>query len=75
MNMKKQLAILALAISGVTAPYIQAAGPTDNIPGLSQFQNDRQSARLQGVNLCCTRPHRGPEQAAFSNSHMPKSNR
>lgn len=73
--MKKQIAIIALAISAVTAPYIQAAGPTDNIPGQSQFQKDRQSERLQGVNHCCTRPHRGPAQAAFSNSHMPKSER
>lgn len=51
--MKKQPIIIAIIIAAiglaVTAPYSQAAGPTDNIPGQSKFQKDRQAARMQGV--------------------------
>lgn len=51
--MNKQPAIIAIIITAVglsvAAPYSRAAGPTDNIPGLSQFQKDRQAARLKAA--------------------------
>lgn len=51
--MKKQSAIIAIVITtigiAVAAPSSRAAGPTDNIPGLSKFQKDRQAARLKAA--------------------------
>lgn len=78
--MKKQPAIIAIIITAVglavTAPYSQAAGPTDQIPGLSQPQQERQEARLEGVNLCCSQATvENAHLAAFSKSHLPKSTR
>lgn len=54
--MKKQspkspiIAIIITAIGlAVAAPYSQAAGPTDQIPGQSTAQKARQAAALQAV--------------------------
>ena len=51
--MKKYPAIIAIVIAAVglavNAPYSQAAGPTDQIPGQSQAQKDREAARMHGV--------------------------
>ncbi len=51
--MNKQPAIIAIIITAVglaiSAPYSRAACPTDNIPGLSQFQKERQAARLKAA--------------------------
>lgn len=51
--MKKQSTIIAIVITtigiAVAAPSSRAAGPTDNIPGQSKAQKDRQAANLQGV--------------------------
>ena len=50
--MKKQLAIIAiiaLTIGAATAPHLQAAGATDQIPGQSPAQKAQRAAEHQGV--------------------------
>ena len=57
--MKKHPAIIAIVIAAVglavPAPFSQAAGPTDNIPGQSQAQKERQTARMKGVRSSSSR--------------------
>lgn len=60
--MKKQPAILALVITAfglaVAAPYSQAR-PTNNIPGQSKAQKERQEARLNSVSSGGSRASEG----------------